>query len=154
MKNTENHLLGSLTFCRLGWVEFHIHHRHKVGFAKSTFWTKKKWIFNKVWEYCPSDLNFTQQECWIDENWNCQDFWHLKIVARFMSCSVASASAWFDCCWLFGLERSGPGAKRRTSCFAVSADTLAPLRKQIAKSKEFPMFSIISHLMGLHIATS
>ena len=46
------------------------------------------------------------------------------------------------------LASSEAGSRRKVS--AVSADTLAPLRKQIAKSKEFPMFSIISHLMGLH----
>ena len=46
--------------------------------------------------------------------------------------SGGASSRRFDCCWLFGLRQSFWSS-------AVSADTLAPLRKQIAKSKEFPM---------------
>ena len=52
MKNTENHLLGSLTFYRLGWVEFYIYRFCQnllFGQKKSGFLTKCESIVLLTW---------------------------------------------------------------------------------------------------------
>ena len=102
-----------------------------------------------MWDYCPSDLHFTL-------NRNAAFWWKLKLP-RFLTLENSGKIyelfavlllLQLDLIVVDCLASSEAGSRRKVS--AVSADTLAPLRKQIAKSKEFPMFSIISHLMGLH----